>query len=243
MLLLLKKPRQRLSPGRWRGGNKVARVAKNEGLQIDRRTLGPIRTTSDPNCYTNCYIITCPQTRDSVLVDAPAEAPEILKQLQGTNPRYILITHNHTDHIGALSELKSKLRIPIGAHRLDAKGLSLRPDFLLDEGEEISFGNISLKVLHTPGHTPGSLCFLIGRHLISGDTIFPGSPGKTKSPADLKQIIESITSKIFVLPEDTEIYPGHGDSTLLRTEKTEFAIFSSRPHDSNLFGNVLWLSS
>jgi len=178
-----------------------------------------------------------------VLVDAPAEAPEILKQLQGTNPRYILITHNHTDHIGALSELKSKLRIPIGAHRLDAKGLSLRPDFLLDEGEEISFGNISLKVLHTPGHTPGSLCFLIGKHLISGDTIFPGSPGKTKSPADLKQIIESITSKIFVLPEDTEIYPGHGDSTLLRTEKTEFAIFSSRPHDSNLFGDVLWLSS
>jgi glyoxylase-like metal-dependent hydrolase (beta-lactamase superfamily II) len=178
-----------------------------------------------------------------VLVDAPAEAPEILKQLQGTNPRYILITHSHTDHTGALSELKSKLRIPIGAHRLDAKGLSPRPDLLLNDGEEISFGNISLKVLHTPGHTPGSLCFLIGKHLISGDTIFPGGPGKTESPHDLKQIIESITRKVFVLPDDTEIYPGHGDPTIVRKEKTELAIFSSRPHDPNLFGTVLWLSS
>jgi len=221
----------------------VARVAKNDCLQIDRRTLGPIHTTDDPNCYTNCYIITCPQTRNSVLVDAPAEAPEILKQLKGTNPRCILITHSHRDHVGALSELKSKLRIPIGAHRLDAKGLSLRPDFLLNDGEEISFGNISLKVLHTPGHTPGSVCFLIGKHLISGDTIFPGGPGKTESPGDFKQIIESITRKVFVLPDDTEIYPGHGDPTIVRKEKTELAIFSSRSHDPNLFGEVLWLSS
>jgi len=221
----------------------VARVAKNEYLQIDRRTLGPIHTACDPNRYTNCYIITCPQTRDSVLVDAPAEAPEILKQLQGTNPRSLLITHSHRDHIGALSELKSKLRVPLGVHRLDAKGLSAGPDFFLDDGEEISFGKISLKVLHTPGHTPGSVCFLIGKHLISGDTIFPGGPGKTDSPGDLKQIIKSITRKVFVLPDETEIYPGHGDPTLVRKEKTEFAIFSSRSHDPNLFGEVLWLSS
>jgi hydroxyacylglutathione hydrolase len=218
-------------------------VAKNEYVQIDRRTLGPFNTTCDPNCYTNCYIITCARTGDSVLVDAPAEAPEILKQLNGTNPRYILITHSHTDHVGALSELKSKLGIPIGAHRLDANGLSARPDFLLDDGEEISFGNISLKVLHTPGHTHGSVCFLTGKHLISGDTIFPGGPGKTESHGDLKQIIESITGKVLVLPDDTEIYPGHGDPTVVRKEKTELAIFSSRSHDPNLFGDVLWLSS
>ena len=133
------------------------------------------------------------------------------------------------DHIGALSELKSKLRIPIGAHRLDAKGLPLRPDILLEDGEKVYCGNMSLKVLHTPGHTPGSLCFLIGKYLISGDTIFPGGPGKTESPADLKLIIESITSKIFVLPDDTEIYPGHGDSTLLRKEKKNLPSFPPAP--------------
>jgi hydroxyacylglutathione hydrolase len=213
----------------------VGCVIKNEYVQIDRLKLGPFDT--------NSYILTCPLTGESVLVDAPAEASEILKALKETNPKYILITHNHMDHIGALSELKSKLRIPIGAHPLDVRGLPLQPEILLEDGEKVSYGKISLTVLHTPGHTPGSLCFLVGKHLISGDTIFPGGPGKTKSPADLKRIIESITSKIFVLPDDTAIYPGHGNSTILRKEKKEFATFSSRPRDPNLFGDVLWLSS
>jgi glyoxylase-like metal-dependent hydrolase (beta-lactamase superfamily II) len=213
----------------------VDRVAKNETIQIDRLKLGPFDT--------NSYILTCPLTGDSVLVDVPAEASKILKALKETNPKYILITHNHMDHLGALTEIKSKLRIPIGAHRLDAKGLPLRPEILLEDGEEVPYGKTSLKVLYTPGHTPGSLSFLIHRYLIAGDTIFPGGPGKTRSPADLKLIIESITSKIFVLPDDTAIYPGHGDSTLLGKEKEEFSVFSSRRHDPNLFGDVLWLSS
>ena len=213
----------------------MARIVGEEYVQIDRLNLGPFDT--------NSYILTCPLTGDSVLVDVPAEASKIFKALKETNPKYILITHNHMDHIGALSEIKSKLRIPIGAHRLDANGLSLRPEILLEDGEKVPFGKTSLKVLHTPGHTPGSLCFLFGDRLIAGDTIFPGGPGKTMSPADLKLIIESITSKIFVLPDDTEIYPGHGDSTLLGKEKKEFSAFSSHPHDPNLFGDVLWLSS
>ena len=83
------------------------RVAKNETIQIDRLKLGPFGT--------NSYILTCPLTGDSVLVDVPAEASEIFKALEDTNPKYILITHNHMDHLGALSEMKSKLRIPIGA--------------------------------------------------------------------------------------------------------------------------------
>ena len=117
------------------------------------------------------------------------------------------------------------------------------PDILLHDGDVVSFGNVHLKVLHTPGHTPGSLCFLTGRHLISGDTIFPGGPGKTGTPNAFKQIIESITSKIFMLHDETVIFPGHGDSTMLKKEKQEFDVFSSRSHDPNLCGDVLWLSS
>jgi hydroxyacylglutathione hydrolase len=213
----------------------MACIAKNEYLQIDCLKLGPFDT--------NSYLLTCLLTGDSVLVDAPAEASEMVKASKETNRKYILMTHNHMDHVGALSELKFKLRIPVAAHRLDAKGLPLWPDILLEDGEKVSFGRISLNVLHTPGHTPGSLCFLTGKHLVSGDTLFPGGPGKTKSPADMKQIIESITRKIFVLSDDTAVYPGHGDSTLLRIEKGEFAAFSSRSHDPDLFGDVLWLSS
>jgi glyoxylase-like metal-dependent hydrolase (beta-lactamase superfamily II) len=113
----------------------------------------------------------------------------------------------------------------------------------LNDSDVVSFGKLRLEVLHTPGHTPGSLCFKIGRYLVSGDTIFPGGPGKTRSPAELKQIIQSITDKILVLPDDTEIYPGHGDSTILKKERDEVAIFTSRPHTPDLCGDVLWLSS
>ena len=84
---------------------------------------------------------------------------------------------------------------------------------------------------------------MTGRYLISGDTIFPGGPGKTGTPADFKQIVESIKARLFVLPDDTEVYPGHGDATVLGKEKKEFAAFASRPYSSNLCGDVLWLSS
>lgn len=210
-------------------------VVKDNNIQIDKLTLGPFDT--------NGYIITCRITGESVAVDAPAEATEILKGLKGTRPRFILITHTHMDHLGALSELKSELGVPVAVHPFDAKSLSSPPEILLGDGDTVSFGRIELRVLHTPGHTPGSLCFLTGNYLISGDTLFPGGPGKTGSPAQLRMIIESIMGKIFCLPDDTQVYPGHGDSTVLKKEKEEFAVFSSRPHDPRLCGDVLWLSS
>lgn len=213
----------------------MAVVAKDDNLQIDKLTLGPYGT--------NSYIITCRLTGESVVIDAPGEAAKILKDLKGTHPRFILITHAHMDHLGALSQLKGELGISVAIHPSDAKGLPLRPEMLLGDGDTVSFGGINLKVLHTPGHTPGSICFLTGNYLISGDTLFPGGPGKTGSPADLRQIIESIKGKILPLPDDTQVYPGHGDSTVLRKEKEEFALFSSRSHDPHLCGDVLWLSS
>jgi glyoxylase-like metal-dependent hydrolase (beta-lactamase superfamily II) len=147
------------------------------------------------------------------------------------------------DHTGALTELKSKLQIIVAAHPLDAVNLPLLPDLSIQDGDILPIGRIELRVLHTPGHTPGSVCFLTGKHLISGDTLFPGGPGKTGSPSDFRQIVQSLTGKIFSLPEITQIYPGHGDSTTLGKEKEAFDLFSSRPHDPKLCGDVLWLSS
>lgn len=210
-------------------------VAEDDAIQIERLELGPFGT--------NAYIVICQKTQDSVLIDAPAESNIIMDSLKNTNPKYILLTHNHMDHIDALAELQAGLKVPLAAHALDARNLPSPPEMLLNDGDTVSFGNLKFEVLHTPGHTPGSLCFKVGCYLISGDTIFPGGPGKTKSPADFKQIIKSITEKIFMLPDATQIYPGHGDSTALKKEKDEFAAFSSRPHSPDLCGDVLWLSS
>jgi glyoxylase-like metal-dependent hydrolase (beta-lactamase superfamily II) len=192
---------------------------------------------------TNAYILVCQVTKQSVLIDAPGEAAKIFTGLEGTNPTLILITHSHFDHTGALREVKDRLNISVAAHPDDADKIPLAPDVLLNDADSVSFGKIGLKVLHTPGHTPGSLCFVYDRYLFSGDTIFPAGPGRTGSPAAFEQIVNSLKEKIFVLPDNTLVYPGHGASTILKTEKDEFAVFSSRIHPPELCGDVLWLSS
>ena len=211
----------------------MAIVVKNEAIQIERYELGPFGT--------NSYIMTCLKTGDSIVVDAPGDAPKILGQLQHTNPKYILMTHNHMDHTGALAELKSALNVPIAAHAADS--LPITADMLLTDGEAIIFGNIRLTVMHTPGHTPGSLCFYTEGFLISGDTLFPDGPGKTGSPTDFKQIVESLINKIFALPDDTQVFAGHGDDTVLGKEKQAFEAFIARSHDPNLCGDVVWKES
>jgi glyoxylase-like metal-dependent hydrolase (beta-lactamase superfamily II) len=210
-------------------------VAEDNIIRIEKLELGPFGT--------NAYIVTCLRTRDSVLIDAPAEANIIKDKLKDATPQYILLTHSHMDHTGALAQLRAELKVPLAAHASDAINLTPPPEILLNNGDTVWFGKLKFTVLHTPGHTPGSLCFSIGRYLISGDTIFPGGPGKTSSSDDFKQIINSITDKIFALPDDTQIHPGHGNSTILKNEKEEFAIFASRPREPNLFGDVLWLSA
>jgi glyoxylase-like metal-dependent hydrolase (beta-lactamase superfamily II) len=210
-------------------------IVKDDSIQIERLSLGPFGT--------NSYLLICQKTGASVIVDAPGDAEKVLKRLEGTHPKYILMTHNHMDHVDALAALKSALNVPLAAHEDDAGGLPVKPEQFLNDGDTISFGEIQLKVLHTPGHTPGSLCFLTGSYLISGDTIFPGGPGKTWSPDDFKKIVESLRNKIFTLPDETQVYPGHGDATVLKKEKHEFEAFSSKPHDPDLCGDVVWLSS
>ena len=189
----------------------------------------------------NAYIIICSRTKDSMLIDAPASPSLILKALNSTNLRYILLTHSHMDHIGALAKLRAQLKVPAGVHPTDASNISPFPEMLLKNGEVISIGDIKIEVLHTPGHTSGSLCFKVGQYLVSGDTIFPGGPGRTWSSSDFKQIIKSIREKIMILPEDTYICPGHGPPTVLKIEREKFKVFTSRPLDPNLYGQVTWL--
>jgi glyoxylase-like metal-dependent hydrolase (beta-lactamase superfamily II) len=208
-------------------------MVEGHAIRLERLELGPFGT--------NAYILACPETQESVLVDAPGEPEVIINKLGGATLKYILLTHNHVDHIGALAQLRAELKVPLAAHAADASNLAPPPEILLNDGDVIQLGKLKFTVLHTPGHTPGSLCFKIGPYLISGDTIFPGGPGKTGSPDDFRQIIKSITEKIFTLPDDTEIYPGHGDSTVLKKEKDEFAVFASSSHTRDLHGDVFWL--
>ncbi len=210
-------------------------MVQDSAVKITRMELGPWGT--------NAYIVVCQVTGESLVVDAPGEADKILKQLTGTRPKYIVLTHNHIDHIGSLEELKARLKIPVAVHPADASKLALKPDMELKDGDTLQVGKLKIKVLQTPGHTPGSICFLLGKYLISGDTIFPGGPGKTGTPADFKQIVKSIESKLFVLSDDIQVYPGHGEGTILGKEKKQFATFASKSHDPGLCGDVLWLSS
>jgi glyoxylase-like metal-dependent hydrolase (beta-lactamase superfamily II) len=202
-----------------------------------------IKKLEIPPYDNNCYIIACHQTGEAIIIDAPGKAARILAEVKEVNVQYILITHTHSDHISAIMQLRKKLEISVAVHSAEADGLPSRPDLMLEDGDVVTFGTVSLRVLHTPGHSPGSVCLLTGGHLFSGDTLFPGGPGNTQNPPAFKKIISSITQKLFVLPDDTRVYPGHGADTIMGKEKREFASFSSRPHSTGLCGDVLWLSS
>ena len=210
-------------------------LINDDAIRIDRLTLGPYET--------NTYTVVCRKTGESLVVDAPAGASQIIDNLDGTKPGYILLTHDHYDHTGALVSLRSRLKVPLAAHPLDSTQLKTPPEIPVKDGDSLSLGKLKIEVIHTPGHTPGSLCFKIGKYLFAGDTIFPGGPGRTESPDDFHQILASIKEKIFRLPDDTMIFPGHGDGTTVGKAKEEYAVFASKPHGPVIYGNVTWLTS
>jgi len=192
---------------------------------------------------TNCYIVACSTTGEGIIIDTPGAATRILRESKETQIRYIVITHTHSDHLGAFAALRKTLGVPVVVHTAEAAKLPFPADSLLDGGEKINFGTLSLVVLHTPGHSPGSICLYSPGHLFSGDTLFPGGPGNTNSPKAFKQITQSIIQKLFVLPDNTKVYPGHGPSTTVGQEKQKYAAFATRSHSESLCGDVLWLSS
>jgi hydroxyacylglutathione hydrolase len=211
-------------------------IVDNNDLKIKKMELGRFAT--------NAYVVICPKTSKSALIDVPDGVPTILENLEGTNIEFILLTHNHLDHIEGLSAITGKVQAALAVHPADSPmWLPSAPDISLSDNDIINVGDIKIECLYTPGHTPGSMVFKIGEYLLSGDTIFPGGPGRTPGPSQFKQIVKSITEKVFVLPDSTQVFPGHGGPTVLKREKEEFAFFSSKIHDPELSGDVTWLNS
>jgi hydroxyacylglutathione hydrolase len=210
-------------------------VVQNDVMRIEKLTLGPYET--------NAYILVCEKTKESLIVDAPARASEIINHLDGTVPKYILLTHDHYDHTGVIVSLRARLKVPLATHRESSYQLQKPPEILLQDGDTLDLGKLKIDVIFTPGHTPGSLCFKVGKYLFVGDTIFPGGPGHTDTPDEFRQIITSITEKIFRLPDDTLTLPGHGEGIIIGDAKKEYAVFTSRTHDEMLYGDVTWQSS
>lgn len=179
----------------------------------------------------NVYIFVNRETGESVLFDAPTDAPRILAELKGTKLSAILMTHTDGDHVQALNEIVKATGAPVGVHPQDADRLPRSPDFEINDGDDLEYGGIRFRVFHTPGHSPGGLAFLHDDILIAGDTLFPGGPGNTQRPdGDFGQIIESVRSKLFTLPDETKVYPGHGKPTTIGAEKPHLQEWIDRGH-------------
>lgn len=203
-------------------------------IQIRKVVVGPYEN--------NAFVVICPQTKESVIIDTPAEPEKVLAEAEGTHVKGILMTHTHADHTAGHQEIKSKTGAPVAVHPLAAKKLPEPPEILYDHGDTFKFGNITLQVIHTPGHTPEGISLLTGRHLFVGDSLFPGGLGHTPSPQAFKQLLKSITERLYPFPDETFVYPGHGSDTTIGKSKEEYAIFSQRPHPPDLHGHVQWLT-
>ena len=203
-------------------------------VKITKINMGPYNN--------NGYIVICPDTNEGIIIDTPAEPEKLLGAIGDVQIKSILITHKHQDHLLGFDEITGAVQVPVGIGTDDADGLPRPPQIDLKDGMVIKFGNQEMTVLDTPGHTEGATCFLIGKHLFSGDTLFPGGPGKTRSPEAFQQVVDSITKKLLVLPDDTAVYPGHGDDTTIGKAREEYHGFASKPHSPDLFGEVTWNS-
>jgi glyoxylase-like metal-dependent hydrolase (beta-lactamase superfamily II) len=187
---------------------------------------------------TNCYLVYCEETLECAVVDPGADPEKIIHKISelGLKPVILINTHGHVDHVGANKDIKKKYDIPLCIHSLDNKMLdnilasamglflgakkSPKPDRYLEEGETIPIGHFFLKVIHTPGHSPGSISLSGDGFLLSGDLLFCGGVGRTDLPGGSWSVLEdSIRNRIFNFPDDTVVLPGHGPATSVGQEK------------------------
>ncbi len=189
---------------------------------------------------TNCYIVYCENTKQAVVIDPGGDAARILSAIQreGLSVQAIINTHGHADHVLANVKLQEATGAPLWIHSADAdmlgsgsRNLSAflggatscgTADRLLSDGDVLPVGDFSLKVLHTPGHTPGGICLLSGKTVFVGDTLFAESIGRTDFPGgSYSQLIQSIKEKLLVLDDEVKAYPGHGPATTIGWERRQ----------------------
>ncbi len=185
---------------------------EDEQAEIHKVVVGPMDN--------NVFVLRCKQTGDAVLVDAANEHDRLLDLCRALDVRQVIETHGHWDHIQAVPQLRDAgYRVHVTAE--DAAMLPSYDEILEDESV-IDVGRLRLHTIHTPGHTPGSMSFRLDGSpvLFSGDTLFPGGPGNTSfEGGDFETIIESVDRRLFTLPADTLVLPGHGDDTTIGTER------------------------
>jgi hydroxyacylglutathione hydrolase len=188
---------------------------------------------------TNCYLVYDEETRACAVIDPGADHEKIISTIADLElePVIVLNTHGHVDHIGANSDIVQKYAVPLAMHAADSGMIKVSdyielslllgarnspaPDRLLAEGDEIAFGRASLRVIHTPGHTPGSIGFMHPGVLFSGDTLFCGGVGRTDLPGgSWKDLERSIRERILTFPAETIVLPGHGPRTTVEQERS-----------------------
>lgn len=183
-------------------------------VRIRRLEVGPLEN--------NVYVVACSSTGRALLVDASFDADQIVAACADLEVDQLVATHGHFDHVNAADAVRAALDIPFRIHPLDVTDdiCDVPPDGDLADGEVIQVGEIEVRVVHTPGHTPGSVTFLVGGRALTGDTLFPGGPGATRwDYSSFDQIIESVRDQLFVLADDTGVHPGHGDPTTIGAER------------------------
>ena len=185
---------------------------EDDRVQITKVVVGPM--------VNNVFFVRCAETGESVMVDAADEPDVLLPLCEELAVGDVLTTHGHGDHIQAVPAVR-RAGHRVGVAQADAEMLP-GYDFEIADEEVIEVGRLRLLALHTPGHTPGSTCFKVegAPVLLSGDTLFPGGPGNTRrNQVHFATIIRSIQQRLFVLPDDTVVLPGHGDDTTIGTER------------------------
>ena len=188
----------------------------------------------------NTYILRPASGGPATVIDVPEGAEAVVAALGDTPVERIVVTHHHSDHWLGFDILRAHTPAPVFAGATETNLDPTRNVQPLADGATFEVGSATVRAIHTPGHTPGSTCFLVGGALITGDTLFPGGPGRTGSAENLQQEIASITSRLYALPPETLVLPGHGPTTTIGESQAEYAVFASKSHPAYLKGDVLW---